>query len=428
LPKSTSRLSVFLILAVVVVGCGGAETVAPDPGSAGTDPGAAAGGRGSSAGSLTLSGESDPELEERLLAYWRDHSLSPLDYVVAKFQDHDWVFLGEYHRILHDVVLVNALIPALHERTPVRHLALEFLCRDRTDEANRLITSTKLGHRQAINFFRDQFVAWSYQEYVEVFLTAWESNRRLAGELGPFQLVGLHPCPDYEVMNYGEDKAAATVEREKLDKYDDVMAEALQEMLLSKNLPALIYTGIAHSTAKYPEYWVGTEDQLVRMGNMIYREPYRERMFFIALHAPFYDSGTDREIYPFDGVLDRLMLVYGRDIGFDVVGTPFAELRHHKPSPYAITDFDFGELYDGYVIHAEPLKETMGVTCIQDWIQTEEQYVHFWRNLLNKEASVSFAETPFERFQQDACAPRPDHGVEFRRRFRRLPDLVQTAD
>jgi hypothetical protein len=151
-------------------------------------------------------------------------------------------------------------------------------------------------------------------------------------------------------------------------------------------------------------------------------------MFFVALHAPFYDSGTDREIYPFDGALDRLMLSYGRDIGFDVVGTPFAELRHRNPSPHAVPAFSFGELYDGYVIHAEPLKETMGVTCIRDWILTEEQYVHFWRNLLNKQASASFAETPFQRFRQDACAPRPDHGVEFRRRFRNLPELVPASD
>jgi hypothetical protein len=425
---SHHRLLALCLVALVPAACGGAETVERGATATSPDAAGAAGGSGSPAGSSPPVAAIDPELEERLLGYWQEHPLSPRDYVVSKFQENDWVFLGEYHRILHDVLLVNALIPALHEQTEVRHLALEFLCRDRTDEANRLLTSDELTRRQSIDFFRDQFVAWSYQEYVDVFLTAWESNRRLAGERGPFQFVGLHPCPDYEVMNYGEDEEAAAVEQEKLDRYDEIMAGVLEEKLLSKGLPALIATGIAHSTAKYPEYWVGTDEQLVRMGNIVYRDPYRDRMFFIALHAPFYDSGTDREIYPFDGVLDRLMLAFGRDIGFDVGGTPFADLRHQDPSPGSITAFSFGELYDGYVIHAEPLKETMGVTCIQDWILTEEQYVRFWRNLLNKKASASFAETRFERFQEDVCAPRPDHGVEFRRRFRNLPELGLAID
>jgi hypothetical protein len=392
-----ARVSILLILALGLTDCGREKADTPGPISA--------------------------ELEDRLLAYWREHPLSPRAYVLAKFQHNDWVFLGEYHRIRHDALLVSSLIPALHEQTRVRHLAMEFLCRNRTDEANRLITSADFTRRQAIDFFRDQFVAWSYEEYLDIFLTAWESNRRLARERGPFQLVGLHPCPDYEVLNYGEDEAAAA-ERDKQQRYDEIMAEALEEALLSKGLPALIVTGIAHSTAKFPEYWVGSDDQLVRMGNLVYREPYRDRMHFIALHAPFYDSGTDRDIYPFDGVLDRLMLGYGRDIGFDVVGTPFADLRHQNPSPRSITSFSFGELYDGYVIHAEPLKETVGVTCIRDWIVNEEQYRDFWRNLTNKEASIYFSEIPFEQFQQDHCAPRADHGVEFRRRFRTLPDLT----
>jgi len=416
-----ARLSILLILALVLTDCGRRTADTPGPSSDRSGPEA-------SADSPPLAGQIGPELEHRLLAYWRDHPLSPRAYVLAKFEHNDWVFLGEYHRIRHDVLLVSSLIPALHEQTRVRHLAMEFLCRNRTDEANRLITSANFTRRQAIDFFRDQFVSWSYEEYVDILLAAWQSNRRLARDRGPFQLVGLHPCPDYEVLNYGEDEAAAAVERDKQQRYDEIMADALEEALLSTGLPALIFTGIAHSTAKFPEYWVGSDDQLFRMGNLVYREPYRDRMHFIALHGPFYDSGTDRDIYPFDGVLDRLMLDYGRDIGFDVVGTPFADLRHRNPSPTSITAFSFGELYDGYVIHAEPLKETVGVTCIQDWIVSEEQYRDFWRNLANKDASIEFSEIPFEQFLQDHCAPRADHGVEFRRRFRNLPDLTSPED
>jgi hypothetical protein len=90
------------------------------------------------------------------------------------------------------------------------------------------------------------------------------------GARGAFRLVGLHPCPDYEVMHYGDDAEARDRERDKLQRYDEIMAESLQVNLLERGLPALIFTGIAHSTAKFPEYWEGADKQLVRMGNMIF--------------------------------------------------------------------------------------------------------------------------------------------------------------
>ena len=360
---------------------------------------------------------------ERLLRYWTENYQPPRDYVVAKFREKKWIVLGEYHRVKHDVELVSSLIPELHEKTSVRRLALEFLCRDRTGEANALVTAKELERHRVLEFFRLQFPAWSYEEYVDILETTWESNQMRSAERGPFLLVGLHPCPDRELMHYGTDSAAIERERIKQERYDEIMAEAIEEELLEKDLEALIYTGIAHATGKYPEYWVGTEKQLVRMGNLIYKEPYTREMFFVALHAPFYAAARDEEIYPFDGILDELMISFQRDIGFDVVGTPFAALGHRDRAPFTITEFEFGELFDGYIMHRTPIKEYKGVTCIEDWIRNEEEFTHFWRNLSSKSASERFSKVPFAEFKQDRCSPRPDHGVEFRKRFRKLPDL-----
>lgn len=358
----------------------------------------------------------------KLLEWWHTHGRTPVDYTISRFDKHDWVFLGEYHRIQNDVLLVVELIPRLHTETRVRHLALEVLCSASTSRANELLTAGSYDRRAAIDFFRTQFPAWGYEEYLEIFRSVWRSNRDHAAERGPFHLVGLNPCPDYELMHHGTEKEASE-ERDKQENYDRHMAAILEEQLLRRDLPALIFTGIAHSTAKYAEYRYGTDEQLMRMGNLVYRKPHRDRMFFIALHAPFWDAGTDKEIYPFDGVLDRLMASYGRPIGFDVVDSPFAALLHEKRSPRAITAYSFGELYDGYIMWNSPLKNTVGVTCIADWIVSEEQYVHFWRHLSNPEASRRFAELPFKEYLADRCAPRPDHGPEFARRFSRLPDL-----
>jgi hypothetical protein len=358
-----------------------------------------------------------------LLDYWQTHRKTPLDYILESFRENKWVFLGEYHRIKHDVDLVSALIPVLHSTTAVRHLALEFLCADRSEEANALATAPEHDRRQTIDFFRQQFPSWSYEEYLALFEAAWRSNRTYSETRGPFRLVGLHPCPSYEVLHYSNDEEKRQREQEKLDGYDRFMAETLERLILRPGIPALIFTGIAHSTAKFTEYRYGTDQPLPRMGNLIYREPYRSEMFFVALHAPFWDAGSERDIYPFDGALDRLMLTFGEDIGFDIVGTPFAALTHRERSPHSITAYTFGELYDGYVLHHTPLKEYVGVTCIDDWILDEAQFRHYWRNLSNKRASMAFSTMPFDEFQRTRCEPRPDHGTEFRRRFHRLPEL-----
>jgi hypothetical protein len=374
---------------------------------------------------VTRGAEANPPNIDRseLLTYWQRHHRTPREYVAGKFRDNHWVFLGEYHRIRHDVELVSSLVPLLHETTDVRHLALEFLCRDRTEQANALVTAEAYDRDHTIDFFREQFPAWAYEEYLAIFERAWESNRRLAAKRGAFRLVGLSPCASWETMHYGTDPKAVEAERRKQDRYDEIMAEALEEGVLRPGHKALVFTGIAHATAKFPEYWYGTQKTLPRMGNLVFREPYKKKMFFIALHAPFYDSGTNKDIYPFDGVLDEMMAEFGRDIGFDVVGTPFAGLAHRERSPWSITAHRFGELYDGYVVFRTPIKEYVGVTCIDDWVTDERELRHVVRNLSNKQASETFSRMTLDEYRRDHCAPRPDHGAEFSRRFRNLPDL-----
>jgi hypothetical protein len=43
-----------------------------------------------------------------LLIYLQNHWKSPEEYVISKFKDHDYVFIGEYHRIKHDVELIDS--------------------------------------------------------------------------------------------------------------------------------------------------------------------------------------------------------------------------------------------------------------------------------------------------------------------------------
>ena len=92
--------------------------------------------------------------------------------------------------------LVIDLSPALHSRTRVRHLALESLCRTSTDAANELISAPAYDRGEVIDFLREQDPSWPYEENLELYRTAWESNRVSAAERGVFRFVGLHPCID----------------------------------------------------------------------------------------------------------------------------------------------------------------------------------------------------------------------------------------
>lgn len=305
----------------------------------------------------------------------------------------------------------------------MRHLALESLCRTKTDAANELIMATTYDRGEVIDFLREQDPSWPYEEYLDLFRTAWESNRVFAEDRGVFRFIGLHPCIDWEVVNYSENHEDVERELGKQSQYDEIMASELEKNLLKPGHAGLVFTGVAHSTAKFVEYRHGTDEQLVRMGNIVFREPWADKMFFVALHAPFWDADAGEEIYPFDGILDRTMRSYRAPIGFDVVGSPFEHLAHQRKSERSMTSYRFGKLYDGYIMHGTLLKQMIGVTCISDWIETEAEFRHFWRNLSNKEASERFARVPFSQFRRDFCMPRADHGLLFRNRFRKLPDL-----
>ena len=49
--------------------------------------------------------------EKDLVRYLQQEGQSPENYIISKFKDHDYILLGENHRIKHDVDLVARLIP-----------------------------------------------------------------------------------------------------------------------------------------------------------------------------------------------------------------------------------------------------------------------------------------------------------------------------
>ena len=69
--------------------------------------------------------------KDELGPYLKVHWMPPEDYVVSKFQNHDIVFIGEWHRVRHDPLLIQALIRRIYQ-AGIHNLGMEFA--DHTDQ------------------------------------------------------------------------------------------------------------------------------------------------------------------------------------------------------------------------------------------------------------------------------------------------------
>jgi hypothetical protein len=93
----------------------------------------------------------DLDLKAKLTQYIIEHHKTPEEYVVGKFTTHDIVFLGEYHRIKHDVELVHNLIPLLYENG-VYNLGIEFANYIDQADIDRLITADSVQSVAVLGF------------------------------------------------------------------------------------------------------------------------------------------------------------------------------------------------------------------------------------------------------------------------------------
>jgi hypothetical protein len=319
----------------------------------------------------------DPAQLDRLRAYLVNDHQTPEDYILSKFDNHDIVFVGEHHRIKHDVELIHRLIPLLYERG-VHNLGFEFADAEDQTLIDALITAEEYDGESANRLLFHALVTWGYQEYADVFKVAWDLNRNLPQGASKFRVVGLHAPSDWSHVRSAEDRHDERV----LAKVwggspgDQVMAETVLREIVERNGKALVYCGIHHAFTRYRQpSAIGSdgevEDYFDRMGNLVYDE-IGDRAITIALHTSWQGRrSAGRHVYPVNGAIDALMKQVPpqyRRAGFDTRGTPFGELEG-GPTVYAYgrDDFVLADFCDGYVFQA-PFPEYENVTPIPGFI------------------------------------------------------------
>ncbi len=187
--------------------------------------------------------------QEELTQYLKQHWQSPEKYVVSKFQDHDIVFLGEAHRVRHDVQLVQGLIPLLYQ-AGVRNLGIEFGCYDYQDKVDQLITADRYDEKLARWLMFEEETSWGYLEYEDLYRAAWKLNASLPAGTPKFRVVGL----SYKVRWDLEKENMSPADRQKVwpkGDSDTFMAGVIQREFVDKGQKALIYCGLHHAFTRY---------------------------------------------------------------------------------------------------------------------------------------------------------------------------------
>lgn len=341
----------------------------------------------------TAQNEESPSIQT-LTAYLKKQRQSPEDYVAKKFRTHDIIFIGEAHWIKHDPLFIQGLIPHLY-KAGVYDLGIEFGSYELQDTVDRLLTAEFYDEDLARWLMFKNMVDWGYIEYIDLYRAAWRFNRSLPKSATHFRIINLGYTPNWR---FRQEEMTPELWKKVWHKGDpdEYMAKVIISEFVEKGRKALIYMGKHHAFTRYrqPVYDVPTntlyrfEDR--RTGNLVYaRVP--ARVFNIVLHSPFPAlSGYGQRVLPVHGVIDQLMRgVKDTRVGFDVVGSPFGNLRDSRTFySYGYADFKLSDFCDGYIFQ-RPLAKYEAVTVDEKFV-TESNLAEAISRLASPNARASY--------------------------------------
>ena len=241
---------------------------------------------------------------------------------------------------------------------------------------------------------------WAFQEYLDILRVAWQFNHDRSAGAPPLRIIGLIPRLDYWKLHEGSEEERR-VEREKSDSYDRIMAEALSREVLNRGGKALVHCGINHAYSRYEQPQV-REGKIVgyrdhRCGNRVLRA-FPGEVVTVYLHAPRWRPDSESFYLPFGGAFDQAFLEYGKPVGFNLAGGPFADLIEPVPGVAGGAELvRASDLYDGYIL-LEQVDAYEGVRVIEDWVPDDAVFEDLRQQLPNRRWAATLA-SPEEYLQ-----------------------------
>jgi len=189
----------------------------------------------------------DEKLKIELKSYIIKNYLTPEDYILSKFKDHDIIFVGETHYIKHDPELIQKLIPLLYQKG-VFTLGSEFGRREDQPLIDSLLNSMTYDESLARLITFNQFVFWGYKEYVDIYKAAWQLNQTLPAGKRKFRILGLNDSPDWSIVKNPEDLNSDEIKRKVWrGGGEHLWAQTILDSVVAKGEKALIYSGMHHA-------------------------------------------------------------------------------------------------------------------------------------------------------------------------------------
>jgi uncharacterized iron-regulated protein len=304
--------------------------------------------------------------------------MTPEEYVISKFKDHDVVFLGEPHYVKQHVQLVQHLIPLCYQNG-VYALCVEFARRVDQPLIDSLLNGTQYSESLAREITFRQFVHWGFQEYVDLYKVAWQLNHSLPTGARGFRILGLNDSPDWSFVKTESDRDNDEIKRKVWrGGGEEYWAAVILDSVVAEGEKALVFSGMHHAFTEYKQpVYDSDRHQLLRledrrMGNKVY-DRIGKRAITICLHYAWPGSGGYEGplVCPADGFIDAVMASLRstcRPVGFDTRGTPFGELTGETSVyHYGYIPFTLEQFCDGY-IYFVPLSNYEGVTPIKDFV------------------------------------------------------------
>ena len=312
----------------------------------------------------------------------------PLAYIVKKAKAHELVIVGEHHYIKDYCELFARAVPEVYRKAGVRLIALEVCNAEDNDKIARLVEGPTYDVPLAYEIARSEdWELWGYKEYWDILEAAWALNRSLPAGQEHLRVVGIDKKMDFQLDSLWRANKltdAALIEKAKAQpdiyKRDDWIVENLEKEVLGKGVKGLALIGLNHSFTRYAQPKLDKDLKLERewpRTGYILRQKYGDKVFQVALHGPQMSPTVVDKTYQgaepvMSDLVERIMAAHGNvPVGFDVTGSPFANIRdslsyyyHWQPQ------VTFANLNEGFVF-VKPIKELAPCSWMKGFISDE---------------------------------------------------------
>ncbi|MCA1753551.1 MAG: hypothetical protein LC641_02395 [Spirochaeta sp.] len=303
---------------------------------------------------------------------------TPDTYLLGMLDSHTVVFLGEFGRIQEQVEFVQEFLPRMYADGHST-LGLSHVRAVDQEHINQVLSAATFEEETVQKLLFRSNVLLGYQEYLELFRTAWELNTGREENQEPFQIIGLGARTDYSHVRSAADMEDAAILRQVFPDGlpDEVIADTVLSFVGDSGHRLLVYTGIESSFTRFVDRQYATAVSLQqvgrtgRAGNLVYRK-LGDAVATVLLHSPWPDSRERGGLaYPLNGLLDAVYEQNLVPIGWSLGNTRLAELPvKHGMYVEGADVVQFGQMACGYIMLG-PLSNYHAVETIPEFITAD---------------------------------------------------------